>query len=86
MESYNQVLQHFNSFTQKNDIILRTIQAVAPIPLDAEIRQTIMKSLLETPIGPNENVMSLVTSYYESLREWEEKLQKVVGQISQVQA
>jgi len=26
-----------------------------------------MKNLLETPIGPNENVMSLVSSYYESL-------------------
>lgn len=38
-----------------------------------------MKNLLETPIGPNENVMSLVSSYYESLWDWEEKMQKVVG-------
>lgn len=68
------MIQHFNSFTQKNDIIQKTIDAVSPIPLDAEIRQMIMKNLLETPIGPKENVMSLVSSYYESLRDWEEKM------------
>ena len=38
LSSYNQVLSHFLSFTQKNDIVQRTIEAVAPIPLDAEIR------------------------------------------------
>ena len=52
------------------------------MPLDAEIRQALIKSLMETPLGPNENVMSLVTTYYDSLWEREHKLQDVQEKIS----
>lgn len=44
------------------------------MPLDAEIRQAIIKSLMETPLGPNENIMSLVSNYYDNLKDWERQL------------
>jgi hypothetical protein len=47
------------------------------MPLDAEIRQALIKSLMETPLGPNENVMSLVTNYYDNLKDRELKLQEI---------
>lgn len=67
LQNYEQVVWHFELFTQKNDIITKTIHGIASIPFDAEIRQTIMKNLMETPIGPNENVMNIVSTYYQNL-------------------
>lgn len=32
---------------------------------------------METPIGPNENVMNIVSTYYQNLYEREDKLQKI---------
>jgi len=29
---------------------------------------------METPLGPNENIMSLVSNYYDNLRDRERKL------------
>ncbi len=45
-----------------------------------------MHNFLETPIGPNENVLSILTGYHDNLKDREQKLQKVTLEMSQVQA
>ena len=69
-----QHLNHFHKFIANNDHVNSVFQTIHHLHIDAEIRQSITKSLLDTPLGPHENVLNIVTQYYDSLKEREHKL------------
>jgi hypothetical protein len=57
---------------------------IKSMPFDAEVSMTYIKNLMEKPLGPNENVMTLVTNYVNQLKERETELSSIQSQISEV--
>ena len=80
------MLNNHMEATFSNEIFGSVCDTVRNTTLDSDVQEQYIRSLMEKPLSPNENAVSLVTKYHNQLQEWEEKLGHLTEQISNCQA